>query len=179
MTTSGRELLSQSRSSELNFRLAHEGVQVSNKVAKQEIGHVESLSTEIDNAFRDLWDQKFDSASGSFSAMAIEIKAKPELGGFIDQVAPEAVSMMMAAYGKEWWKGVDSEDLLFVQDIAESNNRRDKLADHIMEQLTSLKILQRSQDMKISLDFFHTVLGYDDARSDTRLTSAILPNYEI
>ncbi len=171
MAEKGRELLSQGKSSELSFRLATEGVQVNKKVARSEIDRVGELSSGMDIAFQNLWEDKFNTAYGAFNATADILKEKEDLRGFVDQVAPEAVSMMVTAYGKEWWKGIDAEDLIFVQDIAESNYRRDKLAENITDQLDwkedGIPTLKSGHVDKLRL--LHTVLAYDDAGSDSRM----------
>lgn len=168
----GRELLVDNRKSELNYRLATEGVQVSRKVAGAEVDRIETTIPEIQNGFSIKWEEAFGVSVGFTSGSLEGVKENPKLREFVNDLAPEAISMMMTAYGKEWWKGVEYNDMIMLQYSAEENYLRDELAEQIMDQLIwdgeGMPSLKPGHEARLQL--LHTVLAYTDARSDN-LTS--------
>lgn len=171
MVNSGRDVFPSRRESDLKFRIASEGIKVSQSVAKGEIARIDDLIPQINGSFYDKWKEDFGQEVNSFTDLKNKLVNDEKSRELANQAAPEAISMLMTAKGKEWWKDIDALDAISIMDVAEKNYLRDRLGEEIMGQLEwssdGLPKLKKGHEGRLRL--LHTVLAYDDAKKQIRV----------
>jgi hypothetical protein len=85
---------------------------------------------------------------------------------FLQDVAPEATGVLVAAYGKEWWNKISHVEISRLKEVASHGHKKEMLSKSILGKLSENQDgrLKMPKDPKSRMGLITRTLAYDEER---------------